>query len=349
MTDMKKQNGAVLLTGGAGYIGTHTTVALLEAGFDVIVADNFSNSCPEAINRVEQITGKKIKLYEVDVADQKQLVQIFAENKITGVIHFAGFKAVGESVKLPIKYYRNNLDTTLTLLECMARFGVKNLVFSSSATVYGDENPSPCVETMRTGKCANPYGMTKAFIEQILVDVAAAHKEMSIVLLRYFNPVGAHPSGLIGENPGGIPNNLMPYVSQVAVGKRDKLTIFGNDYNTPDGTCQRDFIHIMDLAQAHVKAIEFVEKNCGLDVFNIGTGEPYSVLDLVQTFEKVNGLKIPYEFGARREGDLPVVWADVSKAARVLGWKAELNLEDMCRDSWNWQKKNPHGINSSRN
>jgi len=340
----KVSNGKILLAGGAGYIGTHTAVALLEAGFDVIVVDNYSNSCPEAIARVEKITNKKIKVYELDVADKGKLAQVFAENQIDCVIHYAGFKAVGESVAQPIKYYRNNLDTTLSLVECMDAAGVKKIVFSSSATVYGDENPSPCHEEMRTGKCANPYGMTKAFIEQILTDVAAANKDMSVVLLRYFNPVGAHKSGLIGEDPNGIPNNLMPYVSQVAVGKREKLTIFGNDYNTPDGTCQRDFIHVMDLANAHVKAVEYALKNDGLDIFNIGTGEPYSVLDLVNAFEKVNNIKLNYEFGSRREGDLPAVWAEVSKAEKILGWKAQYSLEDMCKDSWNWQRLNPNGF-----
>lgn len=347
MMDSNKLFKTVLLAGGAGYIGSHTAVALLEAGFDVIVADNYSNSCPEAIARVEQITGKKIKAYELDVADNEKLAQVFAENKIDCVIHFAGYKAVGESVAKPIMYYRNNLDTTLTLLECMNDAGVNKIVFSSSATVYGNDNVSPLHEGLKTGRCSNPYGTTKAFIEQILTDASAANKDLSVVLLRYFNPVGAHKSGLIGEDPSGIPNNLMPYVSQVAVGKREKLTVFGNDYDTPDGTCQRDFIHVMDLADAHVKAVEYALQNNGLDVFNIGTGEPYSVLDLVHAFEKVNGMQLKYEFGPRRDGDLPSVWSEASKAERILGWKAKYSLEDMCRDSWNWQKKNPNGYNNN--
>lgn len=334
----------ILLAGGAGYIGTHTAVALLEAGYDVIIVDNYANSSPKGISRVEEITGKKVKVYELDIANREKLAQVFAENKIDCVIHCAGFKAVGESVAKPIKYYRNNLDTTLSLVECMEEADVKKIVFSSSATVYGDENPSPCHEGMRTGKCSNPYGMTKAFIEQILTDVSAADKAMSVVLLRYFNPVGAHTSGLIGEDPNDIPNNLMPYVSQVAVGKREKLTIFGNDYDTPDGTCQRDFIHVMDLANAHVKAVEYALMHEGLDIFNIGTGEAYSVLELVHAFEKVNGIKLNYVFGSRREGDLPAVWADASKAAKILGWKAKYTLSDMCRDAWKWQSLNPNGF-----
>ena len=333
----------ILLAGGAGYIGSHTTAALMASGHNVIIADNFSNSSPEAMHRVEKITGQKIKLYELDIKDKDELRKVFGENSIDCVIHFAGLKAVGESVEQPLIYYRNNIDTTLTLLECMHGFGVKNIVFSSSATVYGEECSMPCIETMKRGGCTNPYGWTKYMMEQILEDVAKAYPEMSVVLLRYFNPVGAHESGLIGENPKGVPNNLMPYVTQVAVGKRKKLTVFGGDYATPDGTCRRDFIHVMDLAQAHVKAIEYVAEHKGVEVFNIGTGTPYSVLDIINTFEKVNGVKVNYEIGPRRAGDLPEVWADVSKAANVLHWRANRSLADMCCDAWNWQQKNPNG------
>lgn len=333
----------ILLAGGAGYIGSHTTVALMGSGHNVIIADNFSNSSPESVHRVEKITDQNIKLYELDIKDKGKLRRVFGEYSIDCVIHFAGLKAVGESVEHPLMYYRNNIDTTLTLLECMRGFGVKNIVFSSSATVYGEECTMPCVEAMKRGSCTNPYGWTKYMMEQILEDVAKAYPEMSVVLLRYFNPVGAHESGLIGEDPKGVPNNLMPYVTQVAVGKRKKLTVFGGDYDTPDGTCRRDFIHVMDLAQAHVKAIEYACEHKGVEVFNIGTGTPYSVLDIINTFEKVNGVKVNYEIGSRRAGDLPEVWANVDKANDILGWKAERTLEDMCRDAWNWQVKNPNG------
>lgn len=335
----------VLLAGGAGYIGSHTAVELMNAGHEVIITDDYSNSCPEAINRIEQITGKNVSAYEIDVKDKAAVSKVFAENKIDCLIHFAGLKAVGESVQQPIKYYRNNIDTTLTLLECMGEYGVKNIVFSSSATVYGEENSMPCVETMKRGSCTNPYGWTKYMMEQILEDVVRAYPEMSVVLLRYFNPVGAHESGLIGEDPKGVPNNLMPYVTQVAVGKREKLTVFGGDYDTPDGTCRRDFIHVMDLAQAHVKAIEYAVQHKGVEVFNVGTGTPYSVLDIINTFEMVNGVKVKYEIGPRRAGDLPEVWANVDKAAKILGWRAERDLATMCRDAWNWQVKNPNGYN----
>ena len=333
----------ILLAGGAGYIGSHTTVALMTSGHNVIIADNFRNSSPEAIHRVEKITGQKIKLYELDINDKGKLRRVFGENSIDCVIHFAGLKAVGESVEHPLMYYRNNIDTTLTLLECMRGFGVKNMVFSSSATVYGEECSMPCMETMKRGGCTNPYGWTKYMMEQILEDLAKAYPEMSVVLLRYFNPVGAHESGLIGENPKGVPNNLMPYVTQVAVGKREKLTVFGGDYATLDGTCRRDFIHVMDLAQAHVKAIEYAAEHKGVEVFNIGTGTPYSVLDIINTFEKVNGIKVNHEIGPRRAGDLPEVWANVDKAAKVLHWRAERDLAAMCRDAWNWQVRNPNG------
>ena len=333
----------ILLAGGAGYIGSHTAVQLLNEGHEVIIIDNYTNSDPEAINRIETITGKKVLAYDADVKDQKAVKLVFCQNKIDCVIHFAGLKAVGESVEHPLMYYRNNIDTTLTLLECMRGFGVKNIVFSSSATVYGEECSMPCMETMKRGGCTNPYGWTKYMMEQILEDVAKAYPEMSVVLLRYFNPVGAHESGLIGENPKGVPNNLMPYVTQVAVGKREKLTVFGGDYATPDGTCRRDFIHVMDLAQAHVKAIEYAAEHKGVEVFNIGTGTPYSVLDIINTFEKVNGVKVNYEIGPRRAGDLPEIWANVDKAAKVLHWRAERDLAAMCRDAWNWQVRNPNG------
>ena len=334
---------SILLAGGAGYIGSHTAVELLEAGYDVIIADNYSNSCPEAVKRVEEITGKSVKAYEVDIKDAEKLSKVFEENKIEAVIHFAGLKAVGESVAKPVLYYRNNIDTTLSLLECMEKYGVKNIIFSSSATVYGEENPVPYTEEMKRGTCTNPYGWTKVMMEQILEDAAKADKELSVVLLRYFNPIGAHPSGRIGEDPQGIPNNLMPYVSQVAVGRREKLTIFGQDYPTPDGTCRRDYIHVVDLAKGHVKAIDYILKNSGVEVFNLGTGTPYSVTEIVDTFEKVNDIKINHVYGDRRPGDLPESYANADKALAVLGWKTEKTLADMCRDSWNWQKNNPNG------
>lgn len=334
----------ILLAGGAGYIGSHTAVALLEAGHEVVVVDNYCNSCPEAIKRVEELTGKSIVSYEADVKDKAKLLEIFKSNKIDCVIHFAGLKAVGESVAKPILYYRNNIDTTLTLLECMAEVGVHNFVFSSSATVYGEAaSEPPYVEAMERGKCSNPYGWTKSMMEQILQDAAVADKELSVVLLRYFNPIGAHPSGRIGEDPQGIPNNLMPYVSQVAVGRREQLTIFGDDYPTPDGTCRRDYIHVMDLAAGHLKAVEYAADHKGTEIFNLGTGTPYSVLEIVKAFESSNTIKVPYVIGPRRAGDLPEVWAGTEKAAELLGWKAERTLEDMCRDAWNWQKNNPQG------
>lgn len=332
----------VLLAGGAGYIGSHTAVELLNAGHDVVIVDDYSNSCPESIKRVEEITGKSIVSYEADVKDKEVMTKIFAENKIDCVIHFAGLKAVGESTRLPAKYYRNNIDTTLTLLECMKEAGVKKIVFSSSATVYGEQKP-PYVETMPRGACSNPYGWTKAMMEQILTDCANADSELTVILLRYFNPIGAHPSGKIGEDPQGIPNNLMPYVSQVAAGRREQLTIFGGDYDTPDGTCRRDYIHVVDLACGHLKAVEYAQSHKGVEIFNLGTGTPYSVLEIVNAFESSTGVKINYVIGDRRPGDLPDSWADASKAAKVLGWEAKKTLEDMCKDSWNWQSHNPNG------
>ncbi len=333
----------VLLTGGAGYIGSHTAVEFLEKGYDVIIADNFCNSSPEAVNRIGKISGKNVKVYECDVADAEATERIFAENKIDGVVHFAGLKAVGESVREPLMYYRNNLDSTLTLLEIMKKYGVHNFIFSSSATVYGTPETVPVKETAPTGNCTNPYGWTKFMIEQIVMGAAHADPGLSAVLLRYFNPVGAHKSGLIGEMPNGIPNNLMPYITQVATGKLEKLSVFGNDYPTHDGTGVRDYIHVVDLAKGHVCAIDYCAKHKGVEVFNLGTGVGYSVLDIVNTFMLVNKVNIPYVIAPRRAGDIAETYADPSKAAQMLGWKAELDLRDMCADSWNWQKKNPNG------
>lgn len=333
----------ILLTGGTGFIGSHTAVELIESGYDVVIADDLSNSEASVIDRIKQITGVKPVFYQINVADRSAVEKLFNEQDIGAVIHFAGLKAVGESVEKPLEYYRNNLDATMTLLEVMEQFGTGQFVFSSSATVYGPENPYPYIETMSKGSCSNPYGWTKSMSEQILCDAAIANPNLSVVLLRYFNPIGAHESGLIGEDPQGIPNNLMPFITQVAVGKRPKLTIFGNDYDTPDGTCRRDYLHVIDLADAHVKALEYASKNKGVDIFNVGTGTPYSVLDIVHAFENSNGVAIPYEIGERREGDLPEFWADAKKAKDVLGWEAKRGLADMCRDSWNWQKKNPNG------
>ena len=333
----------VLLAGGAGYIGSHTCVELINAGHDVIIADNFSNSCPEAVARVEEITGKKILLYEADVCDKDAVDKIFFENSIDAVIHFAGLKAVGESCEKPVEYYRNNIDSTLTLLETMKKYGVNNFIFSSSATVYGTPEKVPLVETMPTGSPTNPYGWTKLMMEQILTDTASANPEMSIVILRYFNPIGAHKSGRIGEDPNGIPNNLMPYITQVAAGRLDRLGVFGNDYPTHDGTGVRDYIHVVDLAKGHVKAIDYSASHKGTEIFNLGTGVGYSVLDIVNAFIKVNNIDIPYDIKPRRAGDIAECYADASKAAQILGWKAEKNLEDMCRDSWNWQSNNING------
>ena len=335
----------ILLAGGAGYIGSHTAVELLTAGHDVVIVDNYCNSCAEAVNRVEEVSGKKVVSYEADVKDKVAMAKIFAENKIDCVIHFAGLKAVGESVQKPIEYYRNNIDTTLTLLECMKEAGVKKFVFSSSATVYGEENDIPYIETMKRGGCSNPYGWTKVMMEEILEDAAKADEELTVVLLRYFNPIGAHESGRMGEDPQGIPNNLMPYIAQVAVGRRDHLTVYGGDYPTKDGTCRRDYIHVMDLANGHLKAVEYAAQHKGVEVFNLGTGTPYSVLEIIHAFESANDIKIKYEIGDRRAGDLPEFWANAEKAEKILGWKTQRTLEDMCRDTWNWQKNNPQGYN----
>ena len=332
----------ILLTGGAGYIGSHTCIELIKAGHTAVIADNLYNSKREAVNRVEKITGTEIPFYEIDVCDYNSLKRLFSENKIDAVIHFAGLKAVGESCEIPLKYYRNNLDSTLTLLEVMREFDCHNIVFSSSATVYGVPKTVPLVETMPTS-CTNPYGYTKLMNEQILTDAAKADPDLSVVLLRYFNPIGAHESGTIGENPNGIPNNLMPYITQVAVGKLPQLGVFGNDYPTHDGTGVRDYIHVVDLANGHVKAIDYAKNHKGTEIVNLGTGTGYSVLDIVKAFIKVNGVDIPYIIKPRRAGDVAECFADPAKALEKLGWKAEKNLEDMCRDSWRWQKNNPKG------
>ena len=332
----------VLLTGGAGYIGSHTAVALLNAGHEVVIVDNYSNSSPAVIERIQHITDKVLLVREADVTDNTAMERIIYQDKPHCIIHFAGLKAVGESVEKPLEYYRNNIDGTLTLLETMKKTGVKMLVFSSSATVYGEKNYPPFRESMAKGNCSNPYGWTKWMQEQIITDVAK-QQGIAVVILRYFNPVGAHKSGFIGEDPKGIPNNLMPYIAQVAVGKREKLTVFGDDYETADGTCLRDYIHVMDLAEGHVKAVEYAERKGGIEIFNLGTGKPYSVLDMIKAFEEASGQKINYEIGARRPGDVPGSWADVNKAADYLGWKAERNIFEMCRDAWTWQSNNPEG------
>ncbi len=329
----------VLLTGGTGFIGSHTAVELIAAGHSVVIADNLANSSASVIDRIEQITGVRPKFYQIDVADKAALERVFSENELDAVVHFAGLKAVGESVAKPLLYYRNNLDTTLALLEVMSAHGCKRFIFSSSATVYGMTNKVPFTEEMPVGGCTNPYGWTKFMIEQILRDAAVADPAMSVVLLRYFNPIGAHESGLIGEAPNGIPNNLMPYLCQVAAGKLPRLNVFGNDYPTPDGTGVRDYIHVVDLAKGHAAALTYSAAHTGAEVFNLGTGRGSSVLDLVKSFEKVNGLKLPYVIAPRRAGDIAECYADASKAERLLGWKAEKTLDDMCRDSWNWTKK----------
>lgn len=327
----------VLLTGGAGYIGSHTAVELVEAGYDIVIGDNFSNSKPEVIERLKQILGKDIKLYEIDFTDYEAVDKLFKEEDFDAVIHFAGLKAVGESCSIPLEYYRNNIDSTLVLLKVMNKYDVKNIVFSSSATVYGVPKEIPLRENMPTS-CTNPYGWTKYMNEQILKDVAKANPQMSVILLRYFNPIGAHESGLIGEDPNGIPNNLMPYITQVATKKLPLLNVFGNDYPTKDGTGVRDYIHVVDLARGHVKAIEFSFKNRGVEVFNLGTGKGYSVLDIVKAFEEANGVEVPYAIVERRPGDVAECYADASKAKELLNWRAEKDLVQMCKDSWRWQQ-----------
>jgi len=333
----------ILVTGGAGFIGSHTDVELLEAGHDIIVVDNYSNSKPEALERVKKITGKDIKFYQADILDRAALDRIFEENSIDAVIHFAGLKAVGESVEKPVEYYRNNISGTLTLIEAMRAHGCKRMVFSSSATVYGVDNQVPYVETMPTHTSTNPYGYTKVMIEQILIDVANADPEWSVALLRYFNPIGAHPSGLIGEDPNGIPNNLFPYIQQVAVGKREYLGVFGNDYDTPDGTGVRDYIHVVDLAKGHLCAVKYVLEHKGVEAVNLGTGKGSSVLDVLHAFEKACGRELPYKIMPRRAGDIAWCYSDPSKAEKLFGWKAEFGIDDMARDGWNFAKQNPNG------
>lgn len=333
----------ILVTGGAGYIGSHTCVQLLEAGHEVVVIDDLSNSHRAVIGRIESLAGRPVRFYEEDVRNKEALRKIFKETAFDAVIHFAGYKAVGESVEQPLRYYRNNLDTTLTLLEVMEEFGVHNLIFSSSATVYGDPAVVPITEDQPLGETTNPYGTSKMMQERILMDLAAADPAFNPILLRYFNPVGAHESGRIGEDPGGIPNNLMPYISQVAIGRLEKLRVFGNDYPTHDGTGVRDYIHVVDLAAGHVAALQLFQKNCGLQIFNLGTGTGYSVLDVLHAYEKAVGRALPYEIVGRRPGDVAVCYADPEKAWKQLHWRAEKTLDDMCADAWNWQTNNPNG------
>ena len=333
----------ILVAGGAGYIGSHTCVELLEAGHNVICADNLLNSKYEAIRRVEQITGKSIKFYKVDLTDYEASKVVFEENHIDGVIHFAGLKCVPESISVPLKYYQNNIDSVFTVIRLMKEFNVNNFVFSSSATVYGDPKVLPLTEDCEVGGTTNPYGTTKYFIERILMDVCKADSSFNVAILRYFNPVGAHPSGLIGEDPNGIPNNLVPYVTQVAIGKRPYLNVNGNDYDTPDGTGVRDYIHIVDLAQGHLLALNKLTTNCGLVIYNLGTGRGNSVLEVVKAFDKAVGTPIPYKIAPRRPGDIATCYADPAKASKELGFVAKYNIDDMARDAWNWQKKNPNG------
>lgn len=332
----------ILLTGGAGYIGSHTCVELLNSGYDVVVADNLSNSNVESLKRVKQITGKDVKFYKADILDKKAMRKIFKKNKIEVVIHFAGLKAVGESNQIPLKYYENNISGTVALCEVMNEFGCKKMVFSSSATVYGVAEKMPLTEDMPLG-AINPYGRTKLFIEDILRDLCKSDNEWSVALLRYFNPIGAHESGLIGEDPKGIPNNLMPYVAQVAVGRLKELSVFGNDYDTVDGTGVRDYIHVVDLARGHVKAVDYVAGTLGCEAINLGTGNGVSVLQLVEAFKKASGVDVPYKIVERRAGDPAKVYANADKAKKLLGWEAEFGIEQMCKDSWNWQSNNPNG------
>ena len=334
---------AVLVTGGAGYIGSHTVVELQTNGYDVVVLDNLSNSSKKSLDRVSKITGKPVKFYEADILDRDALNEIFDKESIDSVIHFAGLKAVGESVAKPWEYYENNISGTLTLVDVMRKHNVKNIIFSSSATVYGDPAMIPITEECPKGQCTNPYGWTKSMLEQILMDMQKADPEWNVILLRYFNPIGAHKSGTIGENPNGIPNNLMPYITQVAVGKLKELGVFGNDYDTPDGTGVRDYIHVVDLANGHVKAIKKIEENCGLAIYNLGTGHGYSVLDIVKNFEEVTGVKIPYVIKDRRPGDIATCYSSAQKAKEELGWEAQYGIKEMCADSWRWQSSNPNG------
>jgi len=334
----------ILVTGGAGYIGSHTLIELYAAGHTAVVVDNLYNSSKESLRRVARIVGvDEIPFYEADIRDKNKLESVFSDHQFDCCIHFAGLKAVGESVAKPLEYYENNMNGTFVLLDAMRRHGCKNIIFSSSATVYGDPAEIPITEECPKGHCTNPYGQTKSMLEEVLKDVQTADTEWNVVLLRYFNPIGAHSSGTIGENPNGIPNNLMPYITQVAIGKRKELGIFGNDYDTPDGTGVRDYIHVVDLAKAHVCALKAISRKCGLGIYNIGTGHGYSVLDVVNAFIKVNGVNVPYKIQPRRPGDIATCYCNPAKAQAELGWKAQYGIEDMCRDSWNWQKNNPNG------
>ena len=334
----------VLVTGGAGFIGSHTSVELLNAGYDIIILDNFVNSKPESLKRIKELTGKDFKFYQADIRDEEAMTKVFAENKIDAVIHFAGLKSVPQSVKEPLNYYDNNIAGTVCLCRVMDKAGCKKLVFSSSATVYGSKNPSPLREDMPTGGTTNPYGTTKYFIEQILQDLCISDSEWGVSILRYFNPIGAHKSGRIGEDPNGIPGNLMPYITQVAIGNLECLNVCGNDYPTPDGTGVRDYIHVVDLAIGHIKALDRLLKVKGCEVYNLGTGKGYSVLDVVKAFEKASGIKINYRIAPRRAGDVACCYADATKAKEVLGWQAQYDIDDMCADSWRWQSQNPNGL-----
>ena len=333
----------IIVTGGAGFIGSHTLIELHKAGYEFVVVDNFVNSNPEALHRVGELIGAEVPFVKADIRDREALNKVFEQYSFDSCIHFAGLKAVGESVAKPLEYYENNMSGTFTLLDVMRQHGCKNIIFSSSATVYGDPAIIPITEECPKGHCTNPYGQTKSMLEQVLMDVQKADPEWNVVLLRYFNPIGAHQSGRIGENPNGIPNNLMPYITQTAIGRRKELGVFGNDYDTHDGTGVRDYIHVVDLATAHVAALKAIEKKAGLAIYNIGTGHGYSVLDVVNAFEKANGVKVPYSIKPRRPGDIATCYCDPTKAEKELGWKAKYGIEDMCRDSWNWQSQNPEG------
>jgi UDP-glucose 4-epimerase len=337
---------AILVTGGAGFIGSHTCVELLDAGYDVVVLDNLSNASEVSLERIKELTGKDLKFYKADIRDRAALDDIFNKEDITSCIHFAGLKAVGESVAKPWEYYENNISGSLILFDVMRNHGVKNIIFSSSSTVYGTPETVPVTESTPKGTCTNPYGWTKWMLEQILSDMQKADPEWNVILLRYFNPIGAHQSGRMGEDPNGIPNNLMPYITQVAVGKLPELGVFGDDYDTPDGTGVRDYIHVVDLAIGHVKALTQIEKNCGLKVYNLGTGKGYSVLEIVKNFEEATGVKIPYQIKPRRAGDIAENYADASLAKEELGWTAKFGIKEMCEDSWRWQKNNPNGYDS---
>ncbi len=334
----------ILVTGGAGFIGSHTVVELMDSGYDVVVVDNLINSSKKSIERVEQITGKTVPFYEVDIIDADKMNAVLDKEKVDACIHFAGLKAVGESVSKPWEYYENNIQGTLKLVEVLKAHGVKNIIFSSSATVYGDPEFVPITEECPKKACTNPYGWTKSMLEQILTDIQKADPEWNVILLRYFNPIGAHKSGLIGENPNGIPNNLMPYITQVAVGKLKELGVFGDDYDTVDGTGVRDYIHVVDLAKGHVKALDKIKEKCGLKIYNLGTGNGVSVLQLVKTFEEVTGQKVPYSIKPRRPGDIAMCYASADLAFKELGWKAQYGIKEMCEDSWRWQSMNPNGF-----